>query len=290
VTDGPIVLLDATNLAMRSFHAASNTGMAVGGEATGPLVIFVNSLSKLLADEKPGRFVACWDSGGSQYRETVYPSYKLARRQAAATGFQPHLESFRLIKEFLSLSWIPQWRKEGVEADDLIAAAHRRSDGRKLILSSDKDLFQLLDEDTEQIRFTGAVKSDRWDPARVRHEYGCTPDQLAMVMALSGDVSDGVPGLPGIGPKRAVKMLQAAEWNWNTMLNTLSAKQENIAEMCRQLVDLTWFDVPVPVVPVWNPLPRFTGQLAASGKLLEFCDTYRLNNIRHRLESRTLWW
>ena len=109
------LLLDATNLAMRAWHAASHTGMAVDGEATGPLVIYVNSLAKFVGEEHPTRFVACWDSGElPRYREAVFPPYKLARRQAAQ-GATAHVASFALIKEFLALSGMrPVRARDGV--------------------------------------------------------------------------------------------------------------------------------------------------------------------------------
>jgi DNA polymerase-1 len=292
VDTSPTVLLDSSNLAMRSYHAGLGTGMHADGEHTAALVLFVNSLAKLLAEIKPSRFVACWDSGGSAYRERIYPQYKWARRQAA--GIPGHTESFRLIKQFLQLSGLAQWHKDGVEADDLIAAAYRRTDGPKLILSGDKDLLQLIDDETEQIRFTGSVRVDRWDTTRVRVEYGCEPHKLALVMALSGDSSDGIPGLAGIGPKRAVKMLAAADWDWDTLLATLSDGQVKQATMCRALVDLNHIQTLVPPVPMYDPHPRFsTLSRQASAELValyEFCDRYRLSHIRHRLETRTLWW
>lgn len=286
------VLLDASNLAMRSWHAASHTGMAVEGEATGPLVIFVNSLAKLLGEEQPTHFVACWDCGGSAAREKLWPQYKLARRQASL-GEQAHAESFRLIKQFLALSAIPQWFHPGVEADDLIAAAHRRTEGAKVILSSDKDLLQLLDENTEQVRFTGNVKPDRWDHARVFTEYRCQPEQLGKVMALSGDAVDGVPGLAGIGPKRAVKLLVGHDWDWDALLGVLSPAQQQMAELCRGLVDLSYLDTPVPPVPQWEAYPRHTVEGIDSlrhPELMDFCDRFRLSVLKARIEGRTLWW
>jgi DNA polymerase-1 len=288
------VLLDASNLAMRAWHAASHTGMSAEGEATGPLVIFISSLARLIGEERPSHFVACWDTGGSAAREKLWPGYKLSRRQAAL-GEQAHAESFRLIKKFLSLSDLPQWFHPGVEADDLIAAAHRRTEGAKVILSSDKDLLQLLDHETEQVRFTGTVKPERWDHGRVYREYRCRPEHLGKVMALSGDAADGVPGLAGIGPKRAVKLLVGHEWDWDALLDTFSSDQRATAELCRGLVDLSYLDEPVPSVPPWTAYPRHTAGLpfpdpVRHPPLLEFCDRFRLSVLRARIENSTLWW
>lgn len=290
------VILDANNLAMRAFHAAKHTGMSSGGHHTGALVLFVNSLSKLLVQEQPTHFIAFWDGGGSIYREGVYPGYKLARREAAG-GAVPHAESFRLIKEFMAYSRLPSWREEGVEADDLIAAAHRRTPGRKVILSSDKDLLQLIDHETEQVRFTGDIHEDRWDHDRVIKEYGCPPDRLARLMALTGDQSDGIPGLRGIGPKKATKMLSEVDWDWGKLIGQLPPEQAEQAEMCLSLVDLNYLDTIVPSVPEWQAHPRFQeacpsdwfGLCKHCAALLAFCDEFELQSIKERVVGRLLW-
>jgi DNA polymerase-1 len=289
------VLLDCTNLAMRSFHAAKYIGLSGGGQSTGALVLFVNSLSRHLSEDRPTHFVACWDSGGSRYREQRFPGYKLARRQAVVLdGPAPHAESFRLIREFLQLAQISSWRQDGIEADDLIAAAHRRTPGPKLVLSSDKDLLQLLDGQSEQVRFTGdPLHLDRWDAARVEQVHGCSPQRLPLLMALTGDAADGIPGLPGIGPKRALKMLTAVDWEWDKLLVSLTEEHRDLAQMCLELVDLGCFDALVPSVPVWDPYPRHSNdhvRLSLQEPLEAFCARYELRNILSLIHARTLWW
>lgn len=286
------VLLDANNLAMRCYHAAKHTGMSSGGEHTGALLLFINSLAKHVALQKPDYFVACWDGGGSKYREELYPQYKSARK-AASGGAQAHAESFRLIKAFLDLNGIGQERREGVEADDLIAAFHRRSDGDIVILSSDKDLLQLVDLMTIQVRFSGDLHDDVWNHSRVVSEFGCEPEQLPLYMALMGDQSDSIPGVPGIGPKKALKLLQEHDWDWERVLESFDMANALYAETSRALVDLSFIDTTVSRVPSWNPVVRIgrdePRSLPAYQSLVKFCRDFELDTVMQRITTNTLW-
>lgn len=283
-----LLLLDANNLAMRSYHAAKHA-MSAAGESTGALQLFVTSLALYTRQEKPTRMVACWDGpGGSRTRLSIYPAYKEARRIRTSDG-DPHRDAFRLIMEFCDLAGIPQWRRDGVEADDLIAGAwrrHRAAGERVVILSSDKDLLQLLDQGTEQIRFGSAeVSTDRWTRQRVIDELHLLPEQLPLYMALTGDASDSVPGMPGIGPKKALKMLQEADWD---LVKAMQRHPEHyaIVRTSEALVDLSYEPVATPEVPL---LDLVGPDHSKWPELVSFCDFYRLQRIQNRLISRSLW-
>lgn len=281
------MLVDGNNLAMRSFHAAQGK-MSAAGENTGALQLFVNSLSMHVREERPDRLVICWDSGQSTMRLRIYPEYKAARRAKSLEygGSEPHHELFVMIKRFLLLCGIAQWSREGVEADDLIAAGWRRHrTDQVVILSSDKDLLQLLDANTTQIRFatTGA---DRWTRERFLAERGFRPEQLPLVMALEGDTSDGVPGMRGIGPKKALKMLVAANWDLDQAMRAYP-EHYAIVKTSQALVDLSWSPVEVEDVPEF--CPRNRTQFDGWSSLLAFCEHYQLRTIRQRLVGGDLW-
>jgi len=279
------MIVDGNNLAMRSFHAAQGK-MSAAGADTGALQLFVNSLSMHVQDEIPTRLVICWDAGNSQMRLRLYPEYKAARRaKGSSDGVEPHHELFEIIKRFLSLAGIAQWRMAGTEADDLIAAAWRRHHhtDRMIILSSDKDLLQLLDANTTQVRF--ATKgSDRWTRDRFIAEKGFRPEQLPLVMALEGDTSDGIPGMRGIGPVKALKMLVAANWDLDQAMRPYP-DQYAIVKTSQALVDLNWAPVEVIDVPEFHPRDRPDSWR----ELLAFCDHYELRTIRSRLVAGDLW-
>lgn len=285
-----MLLLDANNLAMRSFHAARGK-MSSQGEDTGGLQLFVNALSMHVREEQPDRLVVCWDRGRSVMRSRLLPEYKM-KRLGATTSAQDDPASqdlFTLIKSFLTLAGIEQWAEYGVEADDLIAAGWRTHEpGEKVvILSSDKDLLQLLDEDTEQIRFSSSgAPTDRWTRQRVIDELGYLPEQIPLMMALTGDTSDNVPGMKGIGPVKALKMLREASWD---LARAMEAHPGQHAVVMRSLacVDLlTDPVVEVGHVPHFRPVDP-TG--VPGSQLASFCEHYQLRTIYERFILGTLW-
>src|SRR5690606_6422668 len=123
-----------------------------------------------------------------------------------------------LASEFLTLAGIHHLKMEGVEADDLVAAYWRQARAmgpeRVVILSGDKDFLQLVERGVpETVQIRPGVSPEVWTMAEVVAKFGCIPSDLPKVMALSGDKSDGVPGLRGVGTKTAVKMLAANDWD-----------------------------------------------------------------------------
>lgn len=299
LSQGHVVLLDGNNLAARSFHAAKGRLSAYDpsrGQTvdTGSLHLFSISLSKWLKVLKPTRFVVCWDGGRSVHRESIYPDYKLARRREDTEP--PHGPAFKLITEFLRLTGIEQWHQSGVEADDLIAAAHRRTREEEpevaiTIMSSDKDLLQLLDENTHQLRFSSyGTDTDIWDRERVIRDLGCTPEQVPLVMALTGDPGDGVPGAKGIGPVKAHKLLDKYGWDLDKIAPTLL--DGGMVKLSYQLVNLLGEPCcTVERVPGYDPLYRHANNSVERLQLLtEFCAQYQLRTLWEGVVEGTLWW
>ncbi len=280
------LLVDGNNLLVRAICAMERIPLSEGGVSTGPLLVFVNMLSRYIKETEPDYVVVAWDGGRSTHRTAIFPDYKISRGD--------HDDSrdahFALAKEFLSLCNIHHVRVDGVEADDLIAAFCQKLRGLKVILSGDKDFLQLLDENTTQIRPTGG--EELWTHFRVEEELGCKPEKLPLVMALTGDSSDGVPGVPRVGPKTACKLLKKYDWNMALLLNAdepiLRGHRELVVRNI-QLVDLlspvTW------TLPAVQP-PRFA-PTDPSGillrELLEFFARYKLNSIRDRFIAGQLW-
>lgn len=294
-----VVLLDANNLAMRSFHAAKHSMTSADGTETGSLQLFIGSLSRYLFELRPTKFVACWDGGGQTFRHRLYPAYKEARRAGQPVStitvsgeISGPLLAFAMIHAFLDLVGIAQWSQPGVEADDLIAAAWRRHHDidQVVIMSSDKDLLQLLDANTSQLRFSSAnAVTDLWTHERVIADFGYTPEQIPLMMALTGDAIDGVPGAKGIGPKKALKLLQAHEWD----LDEAARERADclMIHLSRDLVDLLTEDhCVVPDVPDYEPLtvhsPNAVERLEA---VAYFCAQYQLVTIWDRLVAGHLW-
>jgi 5'-3' exonuclease len=289
------LIVDGQNLLMRAIFAARGSQMSSGGVPTGPLVIFINSLAKHVAEEQPFRLVVCWDGGTSPARMERLPSYKAHRKPVPEDEKDFRDSASSLVRRFLVLAGVHMVQVRDVEADDLIAAAWAslwpRETDKIVILSSDKDFLQLVGPnpqgvETELVRLSSSgTPTDRWTAYRFFDTYGYTAPSWPLVTALAGDTSDGVPGLPGIGPKKAVKLLEAAEWDMNAL--TLTPEQRAVVAACFDVVDLrnirgTFAHRPPP----WRPTDPGSVMWP---DLIEFLDGLELRAIKDRLRLGDLW-
>jgi DNA polymerase-1 len=283
-----VLLVDANNLTMRSFLAPKGD-MSSHEIETGTLVLFINTLARHIKMEQPDRVAVCWDGGASAYRMMIFPQYKANRPQKYVDVDDPK-PPFDIITEFLKLSGIPQLLLPGYEGDDLIAAFWRACRGhqRIFILSGDKDMMQLIEDGTEQLKpISAQSRPDRWNRSRVIEELGYRPDDIVAVMALMGDKIDGIPGLPKVGPKTAVKMLKQFDWDFGKLIDSLPKDQQFVVLRNAALVDLSCvpleLDVP-PILELVTPDDKIRWP-----ELEAFLDFYELKSIKTRLVSGTLW-
>lgn len=290
------LICDGNNILMRSIKAAENRlhlSVEIDGQDvnTGPLLLFANLISKYVRQEKPDRMVVCWDGGRSTHRAAIYEHYKASRNEARP---EKDMTPFALAKEFLTLSGIHHIEMDGVEADDLVAAYwHRKDSGHRItILSGDKDFLQLLDGWTDQLR-PGAdtPEKERWTSNRVRTEMGCKPEHIPMVMALTGDSGDGVPGIPGFGHKTACKYLAKYDWDLHALLDAGEKKlvfQSVAVWRNYRLVDLR---TPIPGIEVPEP-PRFEPTAPSSllyESLLEWLGRFKMDSVSNRISTNIFW-
>jgi 5'-3' exonuclease len=244
------LVVDGTNILVRAQRASSRREISYEGIRTGPLLIFVNVLTSQIKLLKPDSVVICFDEQRSLRRQALVASYKKNRERHRPESEQ---SEGMLAREFLTLAGVPWVEMAGYEADELIGAYWQRRPEKFFILSGDKDYLQLCDD--------GVVlrSPDRrsWDRAEVVHEMGIAPEHLSKAKALAGDPKDGVPGLPGVGIKTAVKLLKAVGWDLEALLvePELAPAAQSIRDAleCISLRDIE-IDVPGfvrfdPVVP-----------------------------------------
>ena len=170
------------------------------GLSTEAVYIFHNMIRKLMKDYKPGFIAAVFESAGPTFRDEAFAEYKANR-----TEMPPDLgEQIPYIRRLLDAMRIPILEYQGFEADDVIGTIASRcaaDDIDVVIVSSDKDMLQLVDE---RIHMYNPVKEDAWyDPATTEKFMGVKPKQVADLLALKGDAIDNIPGAPGIGDKGA---------------------------------------------------------------------------------------
>jgi len=287
-----VLLVDGNNLLIRALKATERgVDMTANGVNTAALVVFINCLSRHIREEQPDKVVVAWDSKtGSDYRLAIDPEYKAHRNLSTTDWEERKNENFWLAKEFLAVSNIFSVSRPGVEADDIIASYWRayRHRAQVVILSSDKDFMQLLTDGTEQVRLSaGGAPTDRWDEQRVRDELGYEASDIGKIMALTGDAGDNVPGIKGIGPKTAVKILTAAEWDLDRVEHP---KITDIADVHTNysLVDLREARMIRAVGAAPDFEPTAPGS-ALAVPLMTFMETYLLAKVETAWLTGSLW-
>lgn len=204
-----ILLCDGHNLAFRAFYGIRDLSRA-DGFPTNMVHGWLRSFWRLEDDCSPDQIWVFFDKGGSRRREDILPTYK-ANRGLPPDGFSEQLAWVKRLTTALGHGWREQ---EGLEADDLIASAVRQlsEDGTDLlIVSSDKDLSQLVGPKVKQLLPPPTANPKMgWrllDESAVKEKFGVSPAGILDYLSIIGDQSDNIPGLPGVGPKTALKWM-----------------------------------------------------------------------------------
>ena len=203
------LLVDGFNLAYRGFFAIPELGRA-DGFPTNALHGWVKALWRLADLEKPDRTLVFFDLGGAQDRLALHPDYK-ANREEMPEALSKQIPVIKELTRAMGLGGVEQ---DGVESDDLLAsyawALAQRGD-EVLVVSSDKDFAQIVGERIAMLLPPPTANPKlgwrRLDRAGVIEKFGVPPSQIADYLALVGDTSDNIPGIPGVGPKTASKWL-----------------------------------------------------------------------------------
>ena len=207
-----LVLIDGNSIMNRAFYGIMGSKMLTtkDGKYTNAVYGFLAILFKILEDIEPQYIAVAFDLKGKLKRKELYEGYKANRH-----GMPEELaEQMPIIKEVLKAMNIDIIEKEGYEGDDILGTLAKYGEKQGLevtILSGDRDTFQLASDNiTIRIPRTKAGKTETEDfnRAKVLEEYGLEPAQLIEVKALQGDTSDNIPGVPGVGPKTAISLIQ----------------------------------------------------------------------------------
>jgi DNA polymerase-1 len=161
-------------------------------------------LLKLLRDWKPEYIAVVFDVKGPTFRHEVFEAYKATRR-ATPDDLLPQIP---FIKDIVRGFSIPVLEKQGLEADDIIGTLARKYEAKGMktvIVSGDKDMMQLISDDIVMI---DTMKDVTYDVEAVKKRFGVGPEKVAEILGLAGDQSDNIPGIPGIGPKNAHRLIE----------------------------------------------------------------------------------
>ena len=219
-----VVLVDGNNLMFRSYFATLYSGSTLRnkkGFPTNAIYGFVNMINKIISEEKPMYIAVAFDIGKT-FRHEKYDYYK-GKRDNTPDELK---EQFPIAKQILTVMNIKYFELQGYEADDIIGTFSKKceqdDDFKALIVSSDKDLLQLITDQTE-VKLLKTKDYIRMDYKAFYDTYGIEPIKMIDLKALMGDASDNIPGVKGIGEKTALKLL--------TTYGSLSSIYEHIDEI-----------------------------------------------------------
>ncbi|MCZ6559547.1 MAG: DNA polymerase I [Gammaproteobacteria bacterium] len=210
----PLVLVDGSSYLYRAFHALPPLTTSKG-EPTGAIHGVLNMLQKLIRDYEPAHIAVVFDAGGKTFRDEMFEEYKANRPpmpDELRSQIDPILEAIRAMG-------LPLLQTPGVEADDVIGTLARRADKENIttiISTGDKDMAQLVNDNISLINTMTGKSMDR---DGVKEKFDVYPEQIVDFLALTGDSSDNIPGVPKVGPKTAAKWLNQYETLDNIIAN-----------------------------------------------------------------------
>ncbi len=278
------LIVDGNSLMHRAYHALPP--MDVNGVPTNAVHGFLMMLIKVLEMYEPAYCAAAFDEHAPTFRHKQYAEYKAGRLKTP----DDLVSQFGLIREILPEMHIPVLALEGYEADDILGTVSRINHERgidTLLLTGDRDALQLVSEHT-RLLFTrkGISETILFTPEEVKNVFGITPDQVTDWKGLMGDSSDNIPGIPGVGEKTAVKLLD----QYGTLEETLAHADEvkgKLGEKLREFADQGRFSKELARICTEVPLePDYEASAYARGdggrKVLKH---YQLNAVMKQAEK-----
>jgi DNA polymerase I len=197
-----LYIVDLSSYVLRAYHAIAPLS-SPSGEPTHAVHGTVSMLERLVRQCRPALLAIAMDSGRVTFRKQIYDAYKANRPPAPQDLKQQMARCEQIVRAFN----IPIFKQDGVEADDLIASAVRAAIAHELkvvIVAADKDLMQLVEE---RVIMWDTMRDRVFGVPEVEERFGVRVDQLRDLLALTGDTSDNIPGVPSVGPKTAKELL-----------------------------------------------------------------------------------
>ncbi|HPX32141.1 MAG TPA: DNA polymerase I [Erysipelotrichaceae bacterium] len=203
-----LLLIDGNSMLFRAYYATvyGQSMSTSSGIPTNAIYGFALMLQKALKDIEPEYVFVAFDSDKTTYRHQIYPEYKGTRSETP----EDLKTQFPIIREYLDALHITHYEKSGLEADDIIGSIAKQTRDYKIaILTSDKDLLQIVDDNTDVFLMQrGITEMARMDSEAVLEKYELTPKQIIDLKGLAGDSSDNIPGVTMVGDKTATRLLK----------------------------------------------------------------------------------
>lgn len=288
-----LVLIDGNSLLNRAFYATKLLTTR-DGTPTNAVFGFIKLLLKIIQDNKPDRLIVTFDLKAPTFRQKMYDKYKATRKPMP----DDLVVQVGMLKSLLHSMNITMCEKEGYEADDLIGTlSHAFSDTHSIVITGDRDAYQLVDDLTDVfITKTGVSELLKLNKNNFEQLIGYKPTQVIDMKALMGDSSDNIPGVPGIGEKTALNLLlkygtlDNVYSNLDDITGSVKTKLENGKESAYLSRRLAAIDRQVPLETTENEgeicMP-FTQEVRNQFLKLEFTSLLKLNIFETEADRKT---
>lgn len=232
-----LVLIDGNSLINRAFYATPPLS-AKDGTPTNAVYAFVNMLVRIIGDIKPRYMLVAFDRKEPTFRHEMYADYK-GTRKPMPEDLRPQID---LMKKVLDTMGISRYEQAGIEADDIIGSMAKRYKGDTIIITGDKDSFQLVDE-TTSVYFTrrGITETEIYSNENFKEKTGIEPIQIIDLKSMMGDSSDNIPGIAGVGEKTALSLVEkyGSLENLYSHIDELSGKLKEKVEKSKDIAYLS---------------------------------------------------
>ncbi len=232
-----LVLIDGNSLINRAFYATPPLS-AKDGTPTNAVYAFVNMLVRIIGDIKPQYILVAFDRKEPTFRHEMYADYK-GTRKPMPEDLRPQID---LMKKVLDTMGISRYEQAGIEADDIIGSMAKRYKGDTIIITGDKDSFQLVDE-TTSVYFTrrGITETEIYSNDNFKEKTGIEPIQIIDLKSMMGDSSDNIPGIAGVGEKTALSLVEkyGSLENLYSHIDELSGKLKEKVENSKDIAYLS---------------------------------------------------
>ena len=282
------LVLDGSSLIFRAFYALPPDLSDSHGQPTGAIFGFSNMLTKLIAEQQPDLMALAFDKSRHTFRTERYADYKGTRDKTP----EELLSQFPLLREFAANMGIPFLEKDNYEADDIIGtlATQAAAEGYDVrVVTGDRDALQLVRPNLcVLLTKKGISELKDYDTAAFEEEYGFEPLKLIDLKGLMGDTSDNIPGIPGVGPKTASKLLLAYGSVENVLAHVedvsgkkLKERLIEYADQARLSKELATIELHVPEIEFVEADYRIQPDME---KMQAFCDAHELRAVWRNFE------
>jgi DNA polymerase-1 len=275
-----LILIDGSAVVYRGYFAfIRNPLINSRGENTGATYAFVNSLTKIINDFKPDYIAVVFDTPKPTFRHKIHPDYKSTRAKAP----QELVEQLPWIDEAVTGFNIKVIRIDGYEADDIIGTLAKKAAAKgleTLLFTGDKDFFQLVRDD---VKILHPRDFEVMDAKGVKEKFGVPPEKVIDTLALMGDTSDNIPGIPGVGPKTAVSLIEEYGDLDRVLEEGSKKKKGKLAQLLKEYKDQAYLSKKLVTIDTKCPVELNLGEFKLRKPNIDI-----LVPLFRRLEFRTL--